>query len=171
MLLLASFLLGIVFGFIATITAAYLTFKHLDKQQSEVDKVKKDIKLIASIKKRFSTVSEITNQQMELLSRTERPSASALHSKHQNGIIGEIKRLEEEKISIFRSILKDGLDPNLSIIIDGKVTTMKMSEAVSLYESNQSPTIKTETKSTRGKLHLVINEDKDVGGSEEDKKN
>src|SRR6185369_8368026 len=80
----------------------------------------KDIELVGSIKYRFAQVTEITSRQMDLISSVDRPSASAAHSRHKNSIAGELKALEQQKIDIFKSILADGVDPQLSIVVDGQ---------------------------------------------------
>jgi hypothetical protein len=165
-------MIGFVMGFLLLIIYAHHVVKNIDKNDRddfivETEKVKKDIDKILSIRERFARASKITDEQMSLLSGVERPSASALHSKHQNSIISELKKLEEQKMDIFRSILKDGVDPNLSIMVDGKPTTMKMSEAVSLYESHNKPYDKTDTKNTRSNLRLITNEANDGSSQEE----
>lgn len=163
------FILGFISGIASLVLYAHIKVTKREKEEDlGVDKMKKDVDLLVSVRARFLEVQKITDQQMSLLSGAERPSASALHSKHQNSIIGELKKLEEEKIAIFRSILQDGLDPNLSMIVDGKPSTMKMSEAVSLYESNQKQVVKTETNIPRSNLRLVINEDDNVGSKEKE---
>lgn len=163
-----SFVLGFITGITSLIVYANFQVKKSEKiEDKEINKMKKDIDLVLSVKERFNEVTKITEQQMALLSGAERPSASALHSKHQNSIVGELKKLEEKKVAIFRSILVDGLDPKLNIMVDGKPTTMKMSEAVSLYDSHQKLPLKTETNTSRGNLRLITNEDCNVSSKEE----
>ncbi len=154
--MIGSFLFGVAVGVMGLyVFALYKLNSYSRRSDKVIDELRKDVDLALSVKQRFSRVSEITNEQMDLLASAERPSASAAHSKHQNGIVGKLKKLEEEKIAIFRSILKDGLDPKLSVVIAGKPTTMKMSEAVSLYDTHKEPSdIKTESKPSR-KLRLV----------------
>jgi len=160
MALILMFLLGMCFMYVCVgIYGGYLVTKEKDGKKAVRDAIK-DIELIGSIKYRFTKVSEITDRQMQLISSTERPSASAAHSRHKNSIVGELKALEQEKIEIFKSILADGVDPQLSIVIDGQQQNIKMSEAVAIFEGgghSQIPPTKPATEST--KLHIVKDTD------------
>ena len=49
-----------------------------------------------SIKERLVKASDIARLQMDLKSQVEMPSKNALHSRHKNGIVYEIKELEQE---------------------------------------------------------------------------
>lgn len=162
------FLVGFVSGVVSTLLyASYKVAQYNKKDDKLIEGIKKDLDLAVSVKKRFARVTQITSEQMELLANAERPSASATHSKYQNSIVSELKKLEKEKMDIFRSILKDGVDPKLSVIADGKPTVMKMSEAVSLYDSHQSPSDFSDSKNPRVRLRLVRQEDMDVQDSKE----
>ncbi len=149
---------GMVAGVFLTILCMTLYGDHLAKKEGDsFKKTLKDIELMGSVKYRFTKVNEITEQQLNLIGRAERPSASAAHSRSKNDIVGQIKALEEEKISIFRSILKDGIDPKLQIIVDGKPQTIKMSEAVAMHDGTQAyPESKTEPMKPRNNgLRLI----------------
>lgn len=171
------FVFGMITGASLILLILGIVGSHLSKRYDNETDLKdtiKDIELMGSVKYRFTRVTEITDRQLELVTRAERPSASAAHSRHKNSIIGELKALEQEKIEIFRSILADGIDPKLSIVIDGKPSTMKMSEAVALYDTNagnapSAPQSKTETNTPRNNgLKLVHNqESNDESGSSE----
>lgn len=166
-MLITGLIIGFVFGIVAVVIYASIQVKNMNlKEDKLIDNMKSEIDLVLSVKKRFTEITEITDRQMDLMSGAERPSASALHSKHQNGIISELKKLEEQKMTIFKSILQDGLDPNLSIMVDGKPTVMKMSEAVSMYETNQERSDNTESKIPRVKLRLITNEEANVSRQE-----
>lgn len=167
--LIVGFILGICFTLVVMgILGAHLENKDRTDNKAVRDAIK-DVELIGSIKYRFAKVTEITERQMQLISNTERPSASAAHSRHKNSIMGELKALEQEKIEIFKSILSDGVDPQLSIVVDGQPQNMKMSEAVALFEGGtvaSDPPRKTEPKSPKNGLRLVHNkENKNESGS------
>jgi hypothetical protein len=129
------FFIGFCLGIGCTLVAGMIWGSHITKDEKQsTDKLIKNIELMGSVKYRFTRVNEITEQQLNLIGRAERPSASAAHSRSKNDIVGQIKALEEEKIEIFRSILKDGLDPKLQIMIEGKPQIIKMSEAVAMHD-------------------------------------
>lgn len=158
--LIVLFFYGFVLGVVVASIVWMIVLSDLE-QRKKIDskKLYRDIELIGSVKYRFTKVNEITEKQLELVSRTDRPSASAAHSRNKNNIVSEIKALEEEKMDIFRSILNDGIDPNLQMIIDGQPQTIKMSEAVAMHENNYATSsIKTESKKPRkNPLKLVAN--------------
>ena len=150
MLIFLAFLLGIV----ATTAVLWIITGSSKNDKRRVRDAIKDIELIGSVKYRFTKVTEITERQMDLIASTERPSANASHSRHKNSILGELKALEQEKIDIFKSILSDGIDPQLSVSVDGQPQNMRMSEAVALFEGGDTsnphiPQQKTESKSPR----------------------
>lgn len=154
----SAFFLGMVAGALVLLAALLSYSGELSKKEDvALKKTLKDIELMGSVKYRFSKVNEITEQQLALISRAERPSASAAHSRSKNDIVGQIKALEEEKISIFRSILKDGIDPKLQMIVDGKPQTILMSEAVAAHDGTiPYPDSKTEPKTARNNgLRLI----------------
>ena len=77
----------------------------------------------------MTRVKAITKEQIELARQADGPQKNSLHGRYKNGIMGEIKRLEEERNDIMRSLLKDGHDPELTTIDEaGAVTRMKLSE-------------------------------------------
>ncbi len=154
----SAFFLGIVAGAAVTTLAGLIYGTSLAKQEDvKVKEAMKNVELLGSVKYRFTKVNEITEAQLNLINQAERPSASASHSKHKNDIVGQIKALEEEKIEIFRSILKDGVDPKLSIMTDGKMQSIRMSEAVAMHDGTQTyPVSNTEpSKPHKNGLRLV----------------
>lgn len=69
----------------------------------------------ASIIARLKQAQAITEQQLDIRDATDQPSKNALHSRYKNGLVSDIKKLEEEKIAILKSILEDGFDPTISV--------------------------------------------------------
>jgi hypothetical protein len=153
----SAFFLGMLAGALILLLAGLVYGGEISKKEdAALKKSLKDIELMGSVKYRFTKVNEITEQQLNLISRAERPSASAAHSRSKNDIIGQIKALEEEKMVLFRSILKDGIDPKLQMIVDGKPQTILMSEAVAAHDGTiPYPDSKTEPKTVERKLHLI----------------
>ena len=97
----------------------------VDQFEDMVRKIKGQL----SIQERLTKVKEITARQLELRAQSDGPLKSSLHGKYRNSLINEMKSLEQEKNDILRSILKDGLDPELSVMDEvGGTTTMKLSE-------------------------------------------
>jgi hypothetical protein len=81
-------------------------------------------------------LQEISKEQIDCINSIDRPSASAAHSRYKNTVVSQIKQLEEEKEKLLRGILARGFDPLLSIIMtDGQTKSMKVSEIVSMLES------------------------------------
>lgn len=169
MLFAIGFLMGLVVSFIVTI---YLTTRALNKQDQEdredIHELMEKMELIGSVKYRYKKIEEITDKQLDLVSRVDRPSASAAHSRYKNDIVGQLKALEDEKVDIMRSIVDDGIDPNITISIDGEPQSMKMSEAINMHDINNkkpfTPPPKTESIKTRNNgLRLIHNsEDNNV---------
>lgn len=162
---IAIFCAGFITGVITLlITAIIFGLRQQKEDDRDLKKIMKEVELMGSVKYRFAKANEITEQQLDLVSQAERPSASASHSRHKNDIIRRLKQLEEEKIDLFRSILKDGVDPVLSIVIDGVPTTMKMSEAVDIHDNNQDrpmiPEKKTDTITPKNRALKLVTEER-----------
>ena len=129
----------------------------------ELTDAMKDLELMGSIKSRFKDVEELVHEQLSLMGALDTPSSSASHSKHKSDLISRIKQIEEDKLSIYKTILADGINPTLTAIIDGDATKMTLSEAVHEMESaleKVSPLPpKTDSKKPRENfLKLVKNE-------------
>lgn len=122
------FVLGLAVGFMIGFVCAVAGM--VDKQEKEeIKRLTERVKKNDSIDERLKKVKAITAEQVELQSHASGPQKNALHGKHKNGVIGRIKQLEEEKAEILRSILRDGLDPELTTIDEsGVVQKMKLSE-------------------------------------------
>ena len=119
------FVCGVITGVFTV--GMYLRYK-VKKLRTSNNKTKEDIvdefKKLAeklqskesSIKDRLLQAQEIARQQVEIKSMAEAPSKNALHSRHKNGLIGDIAELERQKLALLRSILDDGLDPTITVI-------------------------------------------------------
>jgi hypothetical protein len=154
-MLLISFVLGIILGFLVSIgVILYLGKKSLSKKlENKLESVKKATKQIESVSERMKKVKEITNEQLGMQARATMPQKNGLDGKYKNGLISEIKRLEQEKHEILKSILKDGFDLEITTIDEtGVVTSMKLSQFMadqgivfSKEETIKEKTIKEET--------------------------
>jgi hypothetical protein len=88
----------------------------------------KALKVDTSVKERMLKVKELTEQQLSLQQQTSMPQKNALDGKYKNGLIKEIEFLEEQKIDILKSIVKDGHDPEVTALTpEGETTRVKLS--------------------------------------------
>lgn len=146
------FLLGFILGM--TVTTAlffgygYYQLRKLKKAKARIaDEITKRISELdskrESIRVRLVKAQEITQQQLDLRSQTEMPSKNALHSRYKNDLVGEIKKLEEEKLAVLRSILDDGYDPTIVVLDEnGQRTELPLSHFVghaSLKQNADNP--------------------------------
>lgn len=141
------FLLGLFTGVAAVFTTGYLMLRgDRKKLKKELDAIKsKQLteKQYESVRPRLKKAAEISNKQLELYMQTQEPSKNSLHSKWKNDLIYQIKELEKEKRTVLRSIIKDGLDPELELKDEktGQKYQTKLSEymlknGMSLTEEN-----------------------------------
>jgi hypothetical protein len=116
---------------------------------------------------KLKRVKEIIEQQLNLKAFIETPQRNALDGKYKNGLIQELKVLEEEKKAIFKSVLDSGADPTITIIkSDGSKTQLKLSEFVADHYGTEptpdtatQPTITPDGGKKYGKLTLYSNDD------------
>lgn len=170
-MLLISFFIGLIVGFIITTgIVLYLGKKSLSKKlESKLDSLKDATKKIESVSDRMKKVKDIVNQQLDMQAQATMPQKNGLDGKYKNGLIREIKRLEEEKHEILKSILKDGFDPEITTIDEaGIVTSMKLSQFMAdqgiVVQKEDKQTIK-ETPKQIGKF-TVYKGGRDDGGGE-----
>lgn len=137
MLLLSFYLMGILTGAVGIVTLTlYLGNKAASKKS-------KDLK---SIDDRMKKVKEITTMQLDLQAGASGPQKNALDGKYKNGLISELKRLEEEKNVILTSIIADGFDPEVTVMDEmGVVTKLKLSEFMAM-QGITMPTKNTDKK-------------------------
>lgn len=125
---LAFFVLGFISGGCGVIAlTVYIGTRSLKKKAAAVGEVAAPKK--PSINARMKRVKEITQEQLDLSDRASGPQKNALDGKYKNGLIGQLKQLDDEKNEILISILKDGVDPELTTMDGaGVVTKMLLSE-------------------------------------------
>lgn len=176
--LLIGAIIGLVCGFVGILAIGnYLakedkakSKKALDeltnKLKAQTEQFRQDNKVYTeSVKPRLERASQISILQADLIAAAQQPSKNALHSKHKNGLIGEIKDLEEEKTSILRSILNDGFNPDITATMEDG--TRKMMPLKEYMEMLGMPTelSKEEARAQRKAKFTVI------AGGKEDTKN
>jgi hypothetical protein len=131
------FLVGVVVGAGLVMTYGFYKLRRLTKMRTNIlNELRKQAgeasEKISSYKERLVKVKELTEQQLDMQSQMEAPSKNSLHSKWKNDLGAEIRRIEDEKMGILHSILKDGFDPLLSIINANKQPEqLKLSEYLS----------------------------------------
>jgi len=64
---------------------------------------------------RLKKASELTRRQNEISTTATQPSINSLHSKHKNTLVNQYRELEKEKMTILKSIVKDGFNPSVTI--------------------------------------------------------
>lgn len=140
---LTGFLLGLMTGvgmFVGY--GVYQVRKFRQAKTKITEEIKKKIDELDgkrdSIRERLIKAQELTQQQLELRAQAEMPSKNAIHSRYKNGLIGEIGKLEEEKIVVLQSILNDGYDPTVTILDEkGNKQELPLSHFVSSAKLKQ----------------------------------
>lgn len=174
--MLFGFILGFGFGIFVVLAFALHNLKKLDKKRAkfaqELAISAKDIaSKVESAKERINQALDISEQQYALMSGIEGPQSGPLHGKHKMSVSAELKRLEEEKITILKSVLADGYNPKLvTINEEGERESVKLSDFVAKAEersakSDNKVQLKSKTEIKR-KLSLV----KTTSNTEEESK-
>ncbi len=164
-LLLSGLLVGFLLGILTlTVFTEVKQLRVMRRIKQEIEKAFNEGFKMGTVAPKLERVNAIAGEQMNYMSGLDRPSASAAHSKHKNSVISTIKKLEQEKLELLRAIIKDGVDPILSVSIDGKQQNIKTSELITLMEGYQAnndgvpPPPKTDSKSPRGgKILQLVN--------------
>lgn len=159
----AAFIMGFLLGLGSVLAfVMHVGNQGLKKKKAELqEKVKK----AESIDARMKRVKEITAEQVELASRADGPQKNSLDGKYKNGIIKEMKRLDEEKNTILKSILSDGHDPELTTIDEaGVVSRMKLSEYMAYMGIKMDPPKSQQPKVEQIGKFTVIRGGRDDGG-------
>lgn len=163
-----SLLVGVLLGIVGTLMfLALISVRAGRLDEKQVKMIIDEAEKIGSIKYRFEQAQELSAQQLDLLNQAYQPSMSAAHSRYKNGLIHRVEEIEKEKIEIFRTIVKDGVDPYLQLAgPDGKLEKVRMSEAIKRSEQGlgitprpelrKEPTKKTDSKSPRENASNVI---------------
>lgn len=134
------FVLGFLFGVASIVTITlHLANKYRQLKKSLVEPKATNTK--SSVNERMKRVKDITKEQLDLSSSVDGPQKNALDGKYKNGSIGELKKLDEEKNEILRSLLLDGHDLELTTIDGaGVITKMKLSEYMIYMGIDMTPT-------------------------------
>jgi hypothetical protein len=133
-LLFAYFVLGFLLGGISIIIYGLYSYKRRYKEFSDLLNQTKPIlpplphlkektsMVNPSIKSRLTKAQEITEQQLNILYSMEAPQTNSLDGRNKNRMNQELKRLEEEKQLVLKSIVDDGYNPRVAIVnADGEL--------------------------------------------------
>ena len=152
---LIGFLAGLVSMFCFVIGLGLKSLKKKEVSSTE-EKAKPAPKATSkSVRDRMSRVKAITTEQLELSQQADGPQKNGLHGKSKNDIIGQIKKLDEERNQILTSIISDGHDPELTTIDEsGVVSEMKLSEYMAYMGIKMPPKDQVKTKQL-GKYTLI----------------
>ena len=169
---LFGFLLGLVCGVGMFMAYGYYQLSKIKKAKSKfAENLKKKLSEFGdkteSVKTRLLKAHDLTQQQLELRAQAEMPSKNALHSRHKNGLVYEIQKLEEEKIAILKSIVDDGFDPTITVLDEaGNRQELPLSSFVNHSQLKQaeedSPTTEGDNMKRVGKF-VVVKGGKDDG--------
>lgn len=171
----ALFLLGFCMGVLTVFAYGLKSLKK--KEQKSKDSLKKMIdeimgdtskkqKGIKEMQDRVNKAFDITAQQLDMLAAADGPQSNAIHGKDKNKVIAEVKRLEEEKMNLLKSVLADGYDPKLvTMNEEGEKESIKLSDFLKRKGVNfDSAATSTEPVKTKLKLSLVKKAKEETSG-------
>lgn len=125
-------------------------------------KFSQEIAKANSAKDRINKAFDICERQFAILSGLEGPQSGPLHGKHKQQMNAELKRLEEEKMTILKSVLADGYDPKLAMINDtGEREAVKLSDFVKRRDLMENKGSMRQSPEPKKKLSLVQTQDKE----------
>lgn len=148
--IIISFMAGIILTLLSMVGYIFALAKSYKPEETKTLRnrlSKKDSdKLVASIKVRFKEIEGLTVEQLRLVDILKAPNKGAMHAKGKGGVLRRVEELEDAKINIFRSIVKDGFNPSVGIYDnDGQKVEMKMSEAIAKRDASHPPVPPTPT--------------------------
>ena len=166
----AMFLSGFISGMVVTCGFVfYIGNKALVASKKKLEELGEQISTegtkYSAIEGRMKRIKEIASLQMDLQGAADGPQRNAMDGKYKNSLMGKMKELEEEKVSILNSILKDGFDPQVSLLKeDGTTEIVKLSEFLAGEGEFVPPAAKDAKVKQVGKF-TVLKGGKDDGSS------
>jgi len=171
------YLSGFISGLIAMSgVVLYIGNKHLKSKKKESGDLANELKKLtkqlgaedptyAAIETRMLRIKEIAQLQMELQGAADGPQRNAMDGKYKNSLMRTLKELEEEKITILNSIVKDGHDPSVNVLkADGTTEITKLSAFLAGYSSDITDEKNDAAVKQVGKF-TVLRGGKDDGGT------
>lgn len=166
--MVSMFVLGLITAVLSVMAWGFIRLRKLNnKVKSVADNLSSKLtgpKMTKSVKDRLSKSFDITERQIGLLGALDMPQSGPLHGKHKNQIVSELKALEEEKMSILKSIIDEGYDPKLVILnaSTGVRETVLLSEFLNKQEAlsdNTSKATPPKATPTKPKLRVLTKEE------------
>lgn len=171
--IMVSFLSGMVSCFLMIFVYGIIALKKQKKKIKILNDLKNKAENLGSkkdlIRERLIKAAELARTQLELRAQVEAPSKNALHSRWKNNLVKEIRDMEEEKISVLKSVLDDGFDPLVTIItsegtkeeVPLSAYISKSEEVLAKHDANADTPIKTDTKNKNEHRFVVYRGGKD----------
>lgn len=92
-----------------------------------------------SVSERLAKVQKLADQQLDMLATMKQPSKNALHSQYKNQLGSEIRKIEDEKLAVLKSILDDGNDPLIAIKLNSdKIEHVRLSKYLNTHAKRQN---------------------------------
>jgi hypothetical protein len=132
------------------------TAEDVEKEAAAMLAYMKKLKVYTLAKDKLARVTDITNQQMDLLKAVDQPSINASHSRYKNSIAQLLRDLEKEKILLFRDILDLGIDPILTVYTQEGIVHTRMSQIVESHPMHMGTATNTEPTNTRNRPMLKL---------------
>ena len=167
--LILTYVFGLLTGAVGIVgITLYIGKRALDKKKVAVavSAAPKAADKKESVSSKMKRVKVITDEQLDLSARADGPQKNGLDGKYKNSLMSHMKSLEEEKNEILKSILRDGLDPELTTMdSSGVITKMKLSEYLAYMGVSMEPKAKSpqEIKTERMGKFTVHRGGKDDG--------
>lgn len=171
--MVSMFVLGLITAVLSVMAWGFIRLRKLNnKVKSVADNLSSKLteskltepKITKSVRDRLNKSFDITERQISLLGALDMPQSGPLHGKHKNKLVSELKALEEEKMSILKSIVDEGHDPKLVILnaTTGAKETVLLSEFLSKQEAlgdSASKATPPKATPTKPKLRVLTKEE------------
>ena len=133
---------GIILGILFLTYQAYKIGKEraFDLADQEIKTISKKSEIKGALNVFTKKLDVLNASQKKMIGGLDAPSKGPSHSRWKNDVVDSVKSIEEEKMGIYKEILKHGLDPNVTVFVNSKEEVIKLSEAVKRYEVANSTT-------------------------------
>lgn len=158
--------LGIATGFlIVGIYGAILANRDQERRIRLAQEIKHFIteteKKLISVRDKMSRAQEITEEQLDIMYSMEGPQKGVLDGKNRKSLQLKLKTLEQEKMEILESVVKDGHNPTITILNEfSERESLKLSEFLERkkqLEAQGSGVYEQSERPERPKLTIVKN--------------
>lgn len=113
----------------------------------------------SSVRQRLNKVQDLTQEQLGILGMMDKPQSGPLEGRNRKYLQAQLTEIEEEKLNLMKSIIKDGFNPKIKILNDqGEVETITL-ESFLDRKKDRDPPVNDPTPK-KPKLTLVKGDDK-----------